>query len=361
MKFCLIYDEIFKEHKPPTYHPENPGRIEHIWRHLNDKRIIGKILTIKPQRSSENLAILVHDKKYVDIILGMCEEARKISEPIMIDGDTYVSSGTCNAALTAIDAVITGIELVLRSEYSGFYATVRPPGHHAGIYGRALTAPTQGFCIFNNVAIGAKYLIDRKKFNKVLILDIDVHHGNGTQEIFYPNPQVMYVSTHQDPLTIYPGTGRISEIGEGEGEGYNVNIPLPPGTSDDTYKDVINEIIIPLIEQYKPEFILISLGFDAHKDDPLANLNLSLNSYELVYSVLKRYVGKYVKGLGFVLEGGYNFNVLSKGSEILLCLMNDIEYTVNEDKTEATPRIKSRVKEVIKELKNILKKYWNMS
>ncbi|NPB01115.1 MAG: histone deacetylase, partial [Crenarchaeota archaeon] len=196
---------------------------------------------------------------------------------------------------------------------------------------------------------------------RVAIVDIDAHHGNGTQEIFYHTSKVLYISIHQDPLTLYPGTGFVHEVGMGDGEGFNINIPLPPGSADDVYMEAMDSIIIPVLEQYRPDIVLVSLGFDAHINDPLTQLEASLNSYENMYLIVKKMIdsGK-IRGGGFLLEGGYDTGVLSKGSEVLVKLFLGREYRIGEEKTESGLNTLSRARKVIKEVVETHSRYWNL-
>ena len=276
MDFVVFYNEIFEKHKA-SGHPESPERIKAI---INELTKIKNLEIVKPRKARKNDLERVHSKRYIQKIFDLCENAKSFGKEVYLDPDTYINEYTCEASLYAVGAILQGIDLSRKKEIKGFYAVVRPPGHHSGINGIALNAPTQGFCIFNNVAIGASYLIE-KKLKRILILDIDAHHGNGTQEIFYQTDKVLYISTHQDPRTIYPRTGYPNEIGEYNGKGYNVNIPLPLGTGDDAYSLIFKEIIKPIIQKYRPEFILVSLGFDSHRSELLTALNLSLKSYEM--------------------------------------------------------------------------------
>ena len=352
--FALIYDDIFIRHRSDTYHPENPGRLISIVEHLKSKNLFNKYL-IQPKIAKIDDVIKVHDEKYVKKILELCDKY----EFTYLDGDTYLCSYTCQAALTAVGALIKGFEMINEGTIKSFYALVRPPGHHAGRRGKALTAPTQGFCIFNNVAICAQYAIE-KGLKKIAIIDIDVHHGNGTQEIFYDTSKVLYISFHQDPYTLYPGTGFIHEVGYGDGEGFNVNIPLPPGTGDDMYREIFDEIVLNILEQYKPDLILVSLGFDAHIEDPLAQLSITLNSYSYVIEKIWKFINKHnVKGLGLTLEGGYNLNVLAKGSEIIVKILTNQEYEIPDKETESRLTVESKCKEIVQDIKNVHKKYWS--
>mgnify|MGYP001772914078 CR=1 FL=1 len=344
----VIYDDAYLDHKPPRSHIESPSRIMAII------KSIGSTVTIeRPINDVDKWLLRVHAPDYVRQIDGACGMGY-----VFIDADTYVGPGTCKAARLAVGAVLKGIDKVLSGEWGAAYAVVRPPGHHVGRSGRALMAPTQGFCIFNNVAVGAVYALEHG-VNNVAILDVDVHHGNGTQEIFYDNPRVLYISLHQDPLTIYPGTGFIDDVGEGEGEGFNVNVPLPPFTADDAYMNALGRIVWPIIEEYKPQLILVSLGFDAHMLDSIANLRLSLNTYAYIFKKVRSMIGR-VRGVVFVLEGGYNSDALSRGSRLLIDVMNNKDAEVDEEVTRTEPRVMARVNSIIKDVINAQRNYWHL-
>ncbi len=345
----VIYDEAFLEHKPPRHHVENPSRVLSIIKALSQEDIPME----RPVENIDEWLFRVHDPSYVRWIDTTCEGGYAF-----IDADTYVSPGTCRAARLAVGAVVKGVDKVLSGEWNAAYAVVRPPGHHAGRVGRALMAPTQGFCIFNNVAVGAVYALGRG-VDRVAILDVDVHHGNGTQEIFYSDPRVLYVSLHQDPVTIYPGTGYVEEVGEGAGEGFNVNIPLPPLTGDDVYQEALDRIVWPIIKEFKPQLILVSLGFDAHELETIANLRLSLNTYAEIFRKLRDLVGV-VKGVVFVLEGGYNFEVLSRGSKLLIDVFSGKDVDVGEVATDTDPRVRSRANSVMRDVIRVHRQYWHI-
>ncbi|BDR92075.1 histone deacetylase family protein [Vulcanisaeta souniana] len=344
----VIYDYAYLEHRPPGNHVERPDRVVSIIKAVN-----GLAPVERPIKDVDEWLLKVHDADYVSKIDQVCSEGY-----VFIDADTYVSPGTCRAARLAVGAVLRGIDKVLSGEWNAAYAIVRPPGHHVGRNGKALMAPTQGFCIFNNTAVGAVYALEHGA-GKVAILDVDAHHGNGTQEIFYSDPRVLYLSLHQDPLTIYPGTGFIDEVGEGYGEGFNVNVPLPPFTADDAYQVALNGIVWPIIEEFKPRLILVSLGFDAHELDGITNLRLSLNTYAEVFRRLRDFIGR-VGGVVFVLEGGYNNDVLSRGSVLLMNIMSNKEMEIDEGITRTEPRVLARVNSVIRDVISTQRVYWHL-
>ena len=294
MKTGLITSDTYQNHDTGPGHPEQIARVTVInenFKKLKNKNILWK----KPSVISEDVIKDAHDTKYIELV--------KNSFPIKgfssLDGDTIISPGSKNATFDAVGSIIAAIDGVQNKEFKNAFCSVRPPGHHCNQNKAA------GFCIFNNVAIGANYLLNKYKYKRVAIIDFDVHHGNGTQDIFYENKNVLFISTHQYPY--YPGTGSERE----KGKFNNIfNIPLPAGTNSDEYLDAF-EFALKKLKEFKPEFILISAGFDGHQADPLAQLKLQTEDY---YQITKRILsssknfcnGKVVS----ILEGGYDLQAL---------------------------------------------------
>jgi len=334
----VVFSPVFKLHKSPYSHPEAPDRLDAV---LKGAEEAGAAVQVPRAREDVwNLVSLAHERGYIELVKRLCKE-----DYAQIDGDTYVSSGTCDAAALAVSAVADAVdagETVLLA--------VRPPGHHAGFVGRALTAPTQGFCIFNTAAIGALY-----KGEAVAVVDIDVHHGNGTQEILY-DKDLLYISTHQHPATLYPGTGYPDEVGTGKGEGFNVNIPLPPLTGDDAYAEAVEEVVEPILRQYDPKVIIVSLGWDAHRDDPLANMGLTINGYLRAISTILRLQ----KPTIFLLEGGYNRDVLRRGTATLIRLVDKGEEAAGEAPSKTDAKVYERFRRELGEVKRRVSKYWRL-
>ena len=300
MKTGLITSDTYQNHNTGNGHPEKIDRVTVIidnFKKLNNKNIIWK----KPSDFTRELLESTHNKDYISFV----EKSFPKKGLSFLDGDTIISPGSKEATVDAVGSIIAAIDGVQNKEFNNAFCAVRPPGHHAE------RNKAMGFCIYNNVAAGAHYLLKKYKFNKVAIIDFDVHHGNGTQDIFYDNEKVLYISTHQYPY--YPGTGGEKEKGK-----YNniFNIPLPAGTTSEEYLNAY-EFVLKRIKEFKPEFILFSAGFDAHKDDPLAQLRLkSKDFYDLTKRTLnlaKLYCeGKVVS----ILEGGYDLNALQESTEM---------------------------------------------
>ena len=300
MKTGLITSDTYQNHNTGTGHPEKIDRVSVIienFKKIDNKNIIWK----KSSKVKKKILEITHSSDYIRFVQKSFPE-KGLS---FLDGDTIISPGSKNATIDAVGSIVAAIDGVQNNEFKNAFCAVRPPGHHAE------KNKAMGFCIYNNVAVGAHYLLNNYKFNKVAIIDFDVHHGNGTQDIFYNNEKVLYISTHQYPY--YPGSGSEKE----KGKFNNVyNIPLPAGTNSEEYLNAY-EFVLKKLKQFKPEFILFSAGFDAHKDDPLAQLQLSSKDfYELTKRTLKLSKtfcnGKVVS----ILEGGYDLMALQESSEM---------------------------------------------
>ena len=300
MKTGLITSNTYQNHNTGDGHPEKIDRVTAIidnFKKLNNKNLIWK----KPSKYKRELLENTHNKDYINFV----EKSFPEKGLSFLDGDTIISPGSKEATADAVGSIITAIDGVQNKEFHNAFCAVRPPGHHAE------RNKAMGFCIYNNVAVGAHYLLEKYKFNKVAIIDFDVHHGNGTQDIFYDNEKVLYISTHQYPY--YPGTGAEKEKGK-----YNniFNIPLPACTTSEEYLNAY-EFVLKKIKEFKPEFILLSAGFDAHKDDPLAQLQLTSKDF---YNLTKRTLNLaklYCEGkVVSILEGGYDLNALQESTEM---------------------------------------------
>ena len=300
MKTGLITTDTYQNHNTGDGHPEKIDRVTAIidnFKKLNNKNLIWK----KPSKFDKSLLEITHNSNYINFV----EESFPKKGLSFLDGDTIVSPGSKEAASDAVGSIIAAIDGVQNKEFKNAFCAVRPPGHHAE------KNKAMGFCIYNNVAVGANYLINKYKLNKIAIIDFDVHHGNGTQNIFYDNEKVLYISTHQFPY--YPGSGTEQEKGK-----YNniFNIPLPAGTTSEEYLNAY-EFVLKKINHFKPQFILLSAGFDAHKNDPLAQFQLeSKDFYEITKRTLE--LSKlYCEGkVASILEGGYDLVALQESTEM---------------------------------------------
>ena len=297
MKTSVITSLTYQNHNTGPGHPERVDRVKVVNEEL--KKLDEKIKWFEPKLFDHTIIEKVHNKNYLEKI--------SISFPKsgiqFLDGDTIVSPGSKEAAIDAVGSIILGIDQVVNKEFKNTFCSVRPPGHHAE------SDKAMGFCIYNNVAVGAAYLLHHYQYKKVAIIDYDVHHGNGTQEIFYNNPNVLYISTHQYPF--YPGTGSVNE----KGASNNIlNIPLDPGTSSDIYFNSF-ENVLKKLKSFNPEFILLSSGFDAHQKDPLAQVNLKSKDFYEITKRIMNVAGNICDGrIVSILEGGYDLNALKESA-----------------------------------------------
>ena len=293
-----VYDPIFLEHDYPG-HPEGRQRLLSIWEHLEQSGLLPALTPIPARPVDDALLLTVHAPEYVEQVRQMAGQGGG-----HLDMDTYIARRSYEAALMAAGGLVEATASVLDGVVQNAFALVRPPGHHA-LHGRGM-----GFCLFNNIAMAARYALDERGLERVLIVDFDVHHGNGTQDTFYDTDEVLFFSTHQYPF--YPGSGHWNERGVGRGEGYTVNVPLPHGVGDAGFQTIFEEILRPLAIRYQPQIILVSAGFDAHWNDPLAALHLSLAGYSTLCHMLGELADELCDGrLLYTLEGGYHLNVLA--------------------------------------------------
>jgi len=303
MSTGVVLDPRFMEHQPGRGHPERPERIAVLVEML--ERQAG-LVRVEPRPATADEITLVHDGAYYEDVARTRERSY-----YAFDADTPVSARSFDTARLAAGGVLTLIDEVMAGHVRNGFALVRPPGHHAEP-NRAM-----GFCLFNNAAIGAEYLRAHHGLQRVLIMDWDVHHGNGTQHRFERDPGVLYISTHQYPY--YPGTGALDEVGAGDGEGYTINLPFPPGFGDAEYGEAFRTVIAPIVLQYEPEFVLISAGFDPHVADPLAGMEVTERGFASMARTLLGLADRTAAGRCVaVLEGGYDLRALRDCSAAVL-------------------------------------------
>ena len=308
MKTGFVYHEKFLIHDTGVGHPEKPERLKAVIAHLQQIGLWQKLHHLFIDLAPLEIIYKVHTPGHVKLIKDRCLLAAKQGYSALDQGDTVVSEDSYEVGLLAVGGVLAAVDAVMSGVLENVFCAVRPPGHHA-----ESTTP-MGFCLFNNAAIAARYAQEKFGLKRIAIVDWDVHHGNGTQEIFYSDPSVFYVSLHQSPF--YPGTGIQTEIGEGEGRGFNLNCSMRAGSGEKEYLETFHREIIPKLHGYMPELIIISAGFDAHKDDPLANINLTDDSFRIMTEMVSDIAEKYSNGrIISVLEGGYNLNSLSNSVE----------------------------------------------
>lgn len=352
---AIMFTPKFFAHNTGFGHPEKPNRLKAIIKELGklDPNLVdGKLKRVEPYPATLEDLELVHTQEHIQLVKQVCEQGGGLLDL----GDTVVSTRSFEVARLAAGGAKKSVDLVLSGRVKNVFALIRPPGHHAGSY------YAMGFCLFNNAAIAAAHLIKNLGYKRVVIIDVDAHHGNGTQEIFYNSRQVLYVSLHEDPQE-FPGTGFIDEIGESDGLGYNVNIPLPFKVSDKEYLQAFDDIVIPIAEQYDPQFVLISVGYDGYFKDPVAKLNLSISCYNSIFKKILNLATTHCEDRFIaLLEGGYNIRKLGKLAVSSISKMANFPYFV-KNVSRSNPvnsKAKKHAEEIIKKVKETQSVFWNL-
>ncbi|MFC2164715.1 histone deacetylase [Acidobacteriota bacterium] len=340
MKTGVLRDNRYMEHDMGDFHPENPRRLEVIYRML-DEEISFDYSTIEPRIGTDEEIQWIHTESHVHAI-------KKTSgiERVMLDLDTSTSARSYEVATLAVGGVLKTAELIMNGDITNAFAFIRPPGHHAE------ASQAMGFCLFNNIAVAAEYLQRKHGLKRILIVDWDLHHGNGTQHSFEQSKDILYFSTHQFPH--YPGTGHWSEKGDGEGEGYTVNVPLRPGKTDQDYIYIFEKVLSPIAGAFEPEFILVSAGFDIYEDDPLGGMLISDRGFgAMTFSLLQMAKSVCQDRILFALEGGYSSEGLSSGSKQALLQLSGQAQKPDIDDTASS--------QTLQELQSVLeihRKHW---
>ena len=303
---------IYLEHDTGA-HPENANRLRAIKQKLEAEGVFEQLIKHKGRPATSKEINLLHSEKLISAVEAAAESgANTLHSP-----DCIISPQTFNAAAYAVGSVLDGVVEVAERRLDNAFCAVRPPGHHAE------TDSAMGFCFFNNIALAAEFLTREMGFKRVMIFDFDVHHGNGTQHFFEERSDIFFASIHQDPRTIFPGTGFACERGNGAGTGFTLNIPVSPGVGDEEYMQIFYNQALPTLMEYKPDFVLISAGFDAHLDDPLASLNLTERTFKELTRELKKVAEQYAGGrIMSLLEGGYNLNALASSVQEHILVLN---------------------------------------
>lgn len=344
-KVGIVYHQDYLKHNTGS-HVENSRRLLAIMELLEKDKVKENITFIQPRKATMEEVAEIHPLSYINNVMSFCRRGGG-----WLDGDTIVSPESGEVAMLAAGGLLSAVDAVMEGRVLNAFVLVRPPGHHAE------KEKAMGFCIFNNVAIAARYAQRKYKIEKVLIVDWDVHHGNGTQWSFYDDPSVVYFSIHQSPL--YPGTGRIEEVGEAQGRGYNINVPLPPGLGDKAVKLIMTEVFSPIVSQFQPGLILVSAGFDAHWADPLAGLRLTTSGYAQMAQFIQQKAEELCGGkLIGVLEGGYHLKymprsvleVIKKWAGCPTFVESSDEAVIEDDFGLAQKRVK--------EVKSVLQEFW---
>ncbi len=304
MPTALIYDERFLEHKTGTGHPERPDRLRAMMRGLEDAGFLDRLTRPAFAPAERSYLQRLHQPEYVQRCFDQCRN----NEPFIDTPDSAVCPASAETAQLAAGGVWEATRQVMAGEVDNAFCAVRPPGHHAE------ARESMGFCLFANVALAADYLTREVGLERVAIIDFDVHHGNGTQHLLEDRSDVFFISLHEDPAVQYPGTGYAHETGTGDGEGYTLNIPLASGSGDDAYQHAFKSQVLPRLQDYRPEFLLISAGFDAAVEDPLGGMNVTTEGFARMSQQLVEVAQDYCGGrLVSVLEGGYDLDALTRG------------------------------------------------
>ena len=336
----IVFSEELKRHDTGKGHPESPERIDAVARALRDPSLQEKTRSLVLRAAEREEILLVHwDRLYEEVL----ESAGKAKTHL--DPDTVASADTSEIAHLAVGSVLTATEAVMDGHVNNAFAFPRPPGHHAK------PDKAMGFCVFNNVAIAAQYAQKRYQVKRILIVDFDVHHGNGTQKAFYTSPEILYVSTHQSGH--YPGTGEINEVGKDEGEGFTLNVPMPAGMGDPEYLRVFRDVVVPVGLEFVPDLVLVSAGFDAHRDDPLGGMNLTGDGFAGIVQEIMRLARSTCDGkVVLALEGGYDLPALEKSIAATLAVLTGEQIPETADFGKAA-------EELVREVRQAHGAYWS--
>lgn len=343
----IVKDSRYLEHMMDPGHPESPERLRVIYHMLEEKEMKALSEMVTPRAATREELEMNHTPSYIDLV------ASTAGKPYYrLDMDTSTCAKSYEAALWAAGGYLELIKAVMEGKLKNGFALVRPPGHHAE-KDRAM-----GFCLFNNVAIGAYYAIKNFFLQKILIVDWDVHHGNGTQNSFYEDPRVLYFSTHRYGF-FYPGTGAATEVGKGKGEGFNVNVPFSTGAGDADYGNIFEKILKPIALEYQPQLILVSAGFDLHYDDPLGGMEVTEKGFSRMVQILMEIADATSQGkLAITLEGGYNVSGQSRSVKEVLKELAQASPLDKKELLEKEGANYPRIERFINQLKEIQRRYW---
>jgi len=342
----VVRDNRYMDHVANTYHPESHQRLEVLYRMLQETEMKGKFIEVQPRMATREELELIHVPRYIQLVASTAGQACT-----MLDPDTYACSKSYETAKLAAGGTLVAVDRVLGGELDNAFAFVRPPGHHAES-NRAM-----GFCLFNNVAIAAGYALKTHKLRKALIIDWDLHHGNGTQHSFYERADVLYFSTHQFPY--YPGTGYVNEVGSGTGKGFTVNVPLSPGPGDAEYMQIFEDILEPIAMEYKPDIVFVSAGFDIYYQDPLGGMQVTPEGFANLAKIVLEFAKETCKGkVVFVLEGGYHLDGLRDSVKDVLKTMRGDILAGGRDENIRKGVDRRMIDAIIKKVKEAQKPFW---
>ncbi len=350
---AIVFSPRYLVHNTGANHPESPRRLEAIMEGIRQSGLLesGNCSLVEPRPADLKELELVHGSGYISYVRELCESGGGILDE---ETETTASPESFEVAQLAAGGVIEAVDKIMGGEFRNAFVLARPPSHHAGP-GYAL-----GFCIFNNVAIGAAHLLQNHSLDRVMILDIDTHNGNGTQEVFYSTDEVLYISLHEDP-TEFPETGFIDETGEGQGSGYTVNIPFPFQTGDPSYWKAMKTIAVPIIRQYNPEFVLLSAGFDGYYRDDIGELSLSAHIYPKIFKVILDLAHHLCQDkVVAVLEGGYRPWFLRKIVPVVIAKMAKFDIKIRDKRPLLNLHAEREAERVIQEARRIQSSFWTL-
>jgi acetoin utilization deacetylase AcuC-like enzyme len=343
----IVKHETYMKHVMDPGHPESPERLRVIYQMLEEKEMKGLVEPVTPREATREELLAIHSADYIDLVASTAGKPHT-----RLDMDTSTSAQSYEAALLAAGGLMELVKAVMEGKPDNGFALVRPPGHHAE------RDKAMGFCLFNNVAIAAMYAIRTFNLERILIVDWDVHHGNGTQHSFYEDPRVLYASTHRYGF-FYPGTGSATEVGRGKGEGFTVNMPIASRGDDSLYGNYFNTILKPIALEYKPQLVLVSAGFDIHYDDPLGGMEVTPKGFSRLTQILMEIAETTAHGkLVFALEGGYS---VSGQCQSVKAVLRELSQNSTVDTKEALEKEKEdypQVEQSLLQIKAIQKRYW---
>ncbi|MBP1708500.1 MAG: histone deacetylase family protein [Deltaproteobacteria bacterium] len=343
----IVKHERYIEHVMDHGHPESPERLRAIYQMLEQGELKEKLVPVKPREATREELETIHSPEYIDLIASTAGQSHT-----RLDMDTSTCAQSYGAAVLAAGGMLELIKAVMDGTLNNGFALVRPPGHHAE------RTRAMGFCLFNNVAIGATYALKNFSLERILLVDWDVHHGNGTQSSFYEDPRVLYISIHRYGF-FYPGTGGANEVGRGKGEGFNVNIPLPTGCDDSVYGVFFESLVKPIALEYRPQLVLVSAGFDTHYDDPLGGMDVTPDGYARMTQILMEIADTTAQGrLAVTLEGGYSISGQKESVKAVLKELAQISPLPKEDLFDKEKAAYPRLQKAILQIKDIQRKYW---
>ena len=348
-KTGIVKDSRYLGHGMERYHPESPARLQAIYAMIEQPDMADRFVEIEPRYADRKEIALVHEPDYIDLVSETAGKAH-----VYLDPDTETTPESFETARLAVGGLFNAIDQVMTGSVDNAFALIRPPGHHAGERHAA------GFCLFNNIALGARHALSRHRLNRILIVDWDLHHGDGTARTFYSDSRVLFFSTHQSPA--YPGTGAVREIGQGKGAGYTINVPLRPGSGNAQYVKIYRSLLEPVARAFKPELILVSAGFDIYYQDPLGEMKVTPRGFAYLTRILMNIADDCCGGkLVLALEGGYHIDGLTESVKSVLRELCDETRVTDEElfriESEGEERF-NPTESLIQSVKEQIRPYW---